>query len=212
MLVGLGNPGAQYDASRHNVGFMVTDTLCGAGVGMDWRNAPRLQGELAKGRLDDQEVVLLKPQTYMNLSGESVGAAARFYRISTERVVVIHDDVDLELGRLKIKAGGGDGGHKGIRSIAQHLGGPGFFRIRLGIGRPEHGEVADFVLQRFRPAERIEVEQQIERASQAVRVLMERGLRATMNRFNGLKKEENGQEAKHEKKQDSDSGIKKDSF
>ncbi len=187
MLVGLGNPGAQYVTSRHNVGFMATDTLCSASAGLNWRNVPRLQGEVAKGRIDVQEVVLLKPQTYMNLSGQSVGAAARFYRISTERIVVLHDDIDLDLGRLKMKYGGGDGGHKGIRSIAQHLGSPDFYRIRLGIGRPKHGEVVDFVLQGFHPDERDEVDQQIDRASQAARVLMEKGLRAAMNRFNGSK-------------------------
>ena len=121
LLIGLGNPGRRYQGNRHNVGFLVADALASAGEDLQPRANGRFQGELGKGTLDGKQVLLLKPQTFMNLSGRSVAAVSRFYEVPPERMVVVHDDVDLELGRLRVKMGGGDGGHKGIRSMAQEL-------------------------------------------------------------------------------------------
>lgn len=121
----------------------------------------------------------------MNLSGRSAAAVSRFYEVALERMVVIHDDVDLELGRLRVKAGGGDGGHKGIRSLALELGSPAFLRVRFGIGRPAVGDVEDFVLQDFRAEERETVEETVARAAEAVRTVLRQGLKEAMNRFNG---------------------------
>jgi peptidyl-tRNA hydrolase, PTH1 family len=194
LLVGLGNPGRRYQGNRHNVGFMVADVLASSGEDLQIRPNSRFQAELGKGHLDRQPVLLLKPQTYMNLSGRSAAAVSRFYEVEPERVVVIHDDVDLELGRLRVKAGGGDGGHKGIRSLAQELGSPAFVRVRFGVGRPPVGEVEDFVLQDFRAEERPVVEEATGRAAEAVRAVLGEGVKAAMNRFNGPPAEKRGPE------------------
>ena len=194
LLVGLGNPGRRYQGNRHNVGFMVADVLASAGEDLQARPNGRFQGELGKGSLDRQPVLLLKPQTFMNLSGRSAAAVCRFYEVEAERVVVIHDDVDLELGRLRVKAGGGDGGHKGIRSLVQELGSPAFVRVRFGVGRPSVGEVEDFVLQDFRAAERPAALEAIGRAAEAVRVVVGEGVNAAMNRFNGPPAEKRSQQ------------------
>lgn len=185
LVVGLGNPGRRYQGNRHNVGFMVADLLASAGVDLEPRSSSRFQGELGKGSLDGRPVLLLKPQTFMNLSGRSVAAVSRFYEVPPQRIVVIHDDVDLPLGRLRVKAGGGDGGHKGIRSLVQELGSAAFIRVRFGIGRPAMGEVEDFVLQDFAVEEAEEVKEAVGRAAEAVRTVLGEGLRAAMNRFNG---------------------------
>jgi PTH1 family peptidyl-tRNA hydrolase len=183
MAVGLGNPGPRYQANRHNIGFMVADLL---GRDRHWEQSRRFDAQFAKLDLaGGQRLLLVKPQTFMNLSGRAAGPLAHFYRVPVQRVIAIHDDVDLEPGRLRVKAGGGDGGHKGIRSLVEGLGGGAFFRIRCGVGRPEVGDVTGFVLQDFTPAEREVLEQQIDRAAQAVESLVTRGLKETMNRFNG---------------------------
>ena len=185
LLIGLGNPGRRYHGNRHNVGFMVADLLASAAAGLSLRPNSRFQGELGKGTLDGNQVLVLKPQTFMNLSGRSAAAVSRFYEVPPERMVVVHDDVDLELGRLRVKAGGGDGGHKGIRSLSQELGSPAFARVRIGIGRPAVGEVEDFVLQDFRADERAAVDEEVRRATDAVRTVIGDGLKEAMNRFNG---------------------------
>lgn len=184
MVVGLGNPDASHRKNRHNIGFMVVDALCDREDDLQWRSSNRFSAELAKGSLRGEAALLVKPQTYMNLSGRSVGPLARFYRIPPERIIAIHDDVDLDLGRLKIKAGGGDGGHKGIKSLAQDLGSPAFIRLRFGIGRPAFGDVTDFVLKDFRAEEWKTVEKQIKQAMKAVGTITKRGLREAMNRHN----------------------------
>jgi len=138
-------------------------------------------------------VLLAKPQTYMNLSGRTVGPLARFYRIEPANVIAIHDDVDLPLGRLKVKQGGGDGGHKGIRSVTQELGSPDFVRIRFGVGRPARGDVTDFVLSDFADSEREAVAAEVDRASDAVTAVITRGLRAAMNSYNAKTEEETEQ-------------------
>jgi PTH1 family peptidyl-tRNA hydrolase len=195
MVVGLGNPGPSYRANRHNVGFMVAERL---GEGLDWRSSGRFEAQLAKGRVESQSVLMVKPQTYMNLSGRSVGPLARFYGIEPANVIAIHDDVDLPLGRLKVKRGGGDGGHKGIRSVAQELGSPDFIRIRFGVGRPARGDVTDFVLSDFADSEREEVAAQVERAADAVTAVITRGLRAAMNSHNADPKAKTEEEPEQE--------------
>lgn len=183
LIVGLGNPGAEYERDRHNVGFVVVEVLAAA-ARASWKHSARLHGDVALGQLARQPLVLLKPQTYMNLSGESAGPTAHFYRIPEARVIAVHDDIDLDLGRIKVKRGGGDGGHKGVRSLARHLGSPDFLRVRVGVGRPVHGNVVNFVLGDFRADEREAVDESVTRASAAVRLLITHGLQETMNRVN----------------------------
>jgi PTH1 family peptidyl-tRNA hydrolase len=137
LVVGLGNPGREYARNRHNVGYLVADELARRHGGT-WRS--KFSGQLAEIRLDGHKVALLKPETYMNESGRSVGAAARFFKVDPDAVLVIHDEGDFDLGRLEVKYGGGLGGHNGLRSLAQHLKTPDFLRLRIGVGRPERGD------------------------------------------------------------------------
>jgi PTH1 family peptidyl-tRNA hydrolase len=182
LVAGLGNPGPEYAATRHNVGFMVADEL-GRRLGASWRG--KFSGELAETRLDEARIALLKPQTYMNESGRSVGAASRFFKVEPEAVLVLHDEVDLEPGRLQARLGGGLAGHNGLRSVAQHLGTPDFARLRIGVGRPERGDrrpVADFVLSSFAPEQ--DVGALVGRATDAVETLVLEGLEAAQQKFN----------------------------
>jgi len=183
LIVGLGNPGSRYQNNRHNVGFMVVDAMAREG-GLTWKSHSRLDGEVATGQIARCPAVLLKPMTFMNLSGESVQPAAHFYRVEVERIIVVHDDIDLDLGRLKLKQGGGDGGHKGLRSMTQQLGSPKYVRIRCGVGRSERGGVVGHVLSNFRPEEREALEELTERASAAVCAVVTGSLKDAMNRFN----------------------------
>jgi PTH1 family peptidyl-tRNA hydrolase len=178
----LGNPGREYAGNRHNVGFMVCDELARRHGG-SFRS--KFSGELAEVRLEAARVALLKPQTFMNESGRSVGAAVRFFKVPAEELLVVHDEVDLEPGRLQARLGGGLAGHNGLRSIAQHLRTPEFLRLRVGVGRPERGDprpVADFVLADFSPE--IDVESLVARAADAVEVLVAAGLEEAQQRFN----------------------------
>jgi PTH1 family peptidyl-tRNA hydrolase len=202
MVVGLGNPGEQYAGNRHNVGFMVAEALSAGSDSLRWRTSRRCEAELAMGSLKGHELLLVKPQTYMNLSGHAVGPLAQHYRVPPERIVTIHDDVDLDLGRLKLKVGGGDGGHKGIRSMTEDLGSPDFFRVRFGVGRPEVGEVTDHVLRDFEDGEREELERQVKRAGQAVMTVMARGLKEAMNRFNRAPRKRGASKDEKERAQD----------
>lgn len=183
IVVGLGNPGSTYRGNRHNVGFMVADRLA-EGSRLEWQPSARFAAELCRGQLARAEVLLVKPQTYMNLSGRSVAPLAQLHGVPTGRIAVVHDDVDLELGRLKVKAGGGDGGHKGLRSLGLELGSPGFVRIRVGVGRPTEGDVTDHVLQDFTAGEQAAVADQVGRAADAVIAVLTRGLRSAMNTYN----------------------------
>ncbi|MGH7109981.1 MAG: aminoacyl-tRNA hydrolase, partial [Stellaceae bacterium] len=133
LIVGLGNPGAQYARNRHNIGFMTAEAIARGHGFTPFRN--RFKGEVAEGTIAGARRLLLKPQTFMNLSGESVGAAARFFKLAPEEVVVIHDELDLKPGKLRVKRGGGNAGHNGLRSIDAHLG-PDYWRVRIGIGHP----------------------------------------------------------------------------
>jgi PTH1 family peptidyl-tRNA hydrolase len=182
LVVGLGNPGRQYADTRHNVGFMVADELARR-LGGSWRG--KFAGELAEVRLDGLRLALLKPQTYMNESGRSVGAAARFFKIEPEDIVVVHDEVDLEPGRLQVRLGGGLAGHNGLRSVAGVLGTPDFARVRIGVGRPQRGDprpVADFVLSGFPPE--VDAEALVSRAADAVEAVARDGVEEAQNRFN----------------------------
>ena len=182
LVAGLGNPGREYARHRHNVGFMVCDELArrhGAGY------RSKFSGELAELRLDGRRVALLKPQTFMNESGRSVGPAARFFKLDPGALLVVHDEVDLEPGRLQARLGGGLAGHNGLRSIAAQLGTGEFLRLRVGVGRPERGDprpLADFVLSPFAPE--VDVEGLVARAADAVETLAREGLEETQQGFN----------------------------
>ncbi|MGB4056734.1 MAG: aminoacyl-tRNA hydrolase [Alphaproteobacteria bacterium] len=147
LFVGLGNPGVKYAGNRHNIGFMVADRIADDFGFPGWR--AKFQGRFAEGNLDGKKVILLKPETYMNNSGQSATAAAKFYKIAPDRIFVFHDEIDLAPGKIRVKKGGGNAGHNGLRSIQDHLGTPDFWRVRLGVGRPVHGEVHDYVLSDF---------------------------------------------------------------
>jgi PTH1 family peptidyl-tRNA hydrolase len=182
LVAGLGNPGREYADTRHNVGFMVADELARRHGG-SWR--AKFSGDLAEIRLDGLRLAVLKPQTYMNESGQSVGAAVRFFKMEPGALLVVHDEVDLEPGRLQARLGGGLAGHNGLRSVAQHLGTPEFARLRIGVGRPERGDprpVADFVLSPFPPE--VDVEGLVARAADAVDTVAREGVEEAQNRFN----------------------------
>jgi len=152
LFVGLGNPGARYAGTRHNVGWMAVDAIA-AEHGFSAERV-KFQGRLAEGRLGGEKVLILKPQTFMNLSGQSVGEAARFHKVDPDDIVVFHDELDLAPGKLRVKRGGGHAGHNGLRSLHQHLG-PDYARVRIGIGHPgDKAQVADYVLRDFAKADR----------------------------------------------------------
>lgn len=151
LIVGLGNPGAKYQGNRHNVGFMALDRIASDHGFSPWR--ARFQGETSEGRLGDQRVTLLKPATFMNLSGQSVGEAMRYLKLTPEEVIVLHDELDLPPGKVRLKLGGGHAGHNGLRSIHQHIG-EAYRRVRIGIGHPGHKDrVASYVLSDFSKSE-----------------------------------------------------------
>jgi PTH1 family peptidyl-tRNA hydrolase len=182
LVVGLGNPGRQYAQNRHNVGWMVIDELARR-HGASFRG--KYSGQFAEARVGAAKVALLKPETYMNLSGRAVSPAARFYKLPPERVLVVHDEGDFDLGRLQARVGGGLAGHNGLRSIAQDLGTQEFGRLRIGVGRPERGDprpLADFVLSDFQPHE--DPDRIVGRAADAVETLLAEGLEATQRQFN----------------------------
>ena len=187
LWVGLGNPGAKYAMNRHNVGFMALDALASRLNADPFRE--KFSAQMSRARLgpgDDGEVVLLKPQTFMNLSGQSVQPAAAFFKVPVGRVVVLHDELDVPFGEVRLKLGGGHAGHNGLRSLIASLGSPEFVRVRLGIGRPPPAfrEVADYVLARFDAVERASVPDVCARAVDVVRDLASLGLTAAMNRHN----------------------------
>ena len=183
LVVGLGNPGREYARNRHNVGYLVADELARRHGG-NWRS--KFSGQLAEIRLDGHKVALLKPETFMNESGRAVSAAARFYKLEPDEVLVIHDEGDFDLGRLELKVGGGLGGHNGLRSVAQHLKTQDFLRLRIGVGRPERGDrrpLADYVLSNFEPHD--DAGALVSRAADAVEQLDADGLQraqAAVNR------------------------------
>ncbi len=183
MVVGLGNPGAEYVGSRHNVGFLVVEELADrVGAAMTRR---RYRSLFARGSMHGEKLVLVKPLTFMNESGQAVSGWRDALGLEPSRIIVIHDDLDLPTSRLRIKAGGGHGGHKGVRSIAETLGSVDFLRVKVGIGRPRPGhDPVEHVLGSFGEAEREEVGKAAEQAADAVEAVVRDGLLGAMNRFN----------------------------
>jgi len=182
LVAGLGNPGREYQRTRHNVGWLVAEELARRHGG-SFRS--KFSGQLAETRLDGLRLALLKPETYMNVSGQSVGAAARFFKVAPGSLLVVHDDVDLEPGRLQARLGGGLAGHNGLRSIASALGTRDFLRLRIGVGRPGRGDrrpVADYVLSEFEPE--IDVDALVSRAADAVETVARDGLEPAQQGFN----------------------------
>ncbi len=184
MVVGLGNPGNEYDRTRHNIGFEVVDALASA-AHESFRRHKRAVALVAEGRLVGVRTILVKPMTFMNNSGSAVAGLASFYRVPPSRVIAVHDDLDLPLGGLRIKTGGGDGGHNGLKSMRSSLGTGDFVRVRVGIGRPPgRMDPAVFVLRRFSGAERTEADLAVAEAADAVEAVMTDGVPAAQNRFN----------------------------
>ena len=184
LLVGLGNPGSKYESTRHNMGFLAVDKL--AEVEHFKFNKLRFKAWTATAELGDEKVLVMKPQTYMNLSGEAVGEAARFYKIPPEHVLVISDDISLPLGKLRIRANGSAGGHNGLKNIIQHLGSDQFPRIKVGVGMPENADydIADWVTGRPMGAEQKPLMEALDRAVAAVPVLIRDGVEKAQNKFN----------------------------
>jgi PTH1 family peptidyl-tRNA hydrolase len=200
LLAGLGNPGKKYERNRHNVGFRVIDELCrrhGIGPLRD-----KFGGLAGSGMIANQRVAVVKPMKYMNLSGHAVSQAVQFQGIAPEELVVVHDEIDLPFARLRLKAGGGHGGHNGLRSIVEQLGHSDFLRVRIGVGKPERegggagdGKVANHVLSDFPAAMDREVDELITRSADAVEAILARGIRPAMNEFNGDEPKKNEKKA-----------------
>lgn len=180
-MVGLGNPGPNYAKTRHNLGFMVADILAGR-IGSSFKVHKRSGAEVTTGRLGGRSVVLAKPRVYMNESGRQVGPLAKFYSVPPADVVVLHDELDIDFGRIRLKLGGGEGGHNGLRSVAAALGTKDFQRVRIGVGRPPgRKDPAAFVLETFNSVERPEVPLLCENAADATELLLQVGLEAAQN-------------------------------
>ena len=186
IIAGLGNPTREYEKTRHNVGFEVIDVLADRlGTTVDEK---KFKGCYGRGIIGGQKVLLLKPQTFMNLSGESVREAADFYKIDPEHIIVIYDDISLEPGQLRIRRKGSAGGHNGIKNIISHLGTQEFPRIKVGVGaKPPRMDLADYVLGRFSAEDRRVMEEAFKTAAKAAQVMITDGAEAAMNQFNGHK-------------------------
>ena len=192
IIAGLGNPGGKYEGTRHNVGFSVIDALAEAhDIRVDKKQFKGLTG---RGVIAGQQVLLLKPLTYMNLSGESVRAAFDFYKPETDQVLVIFDDISLETGQLRIRKKGSSGGHNGVKSIIAHLGTTEFPRIKVGVGEPKRGELVDFVLGHFHGEDAAVMKEAVKTAACAAEMFLEEGPEAAMNIYN--KKKEKKEEKK----------------
>ncbi|MFY0524264.1 aminoacyl-tRNA hydrolase [Archangium gephyra] len=186
LICGLGNPGREYERHRHNIGFMVVEALLPRARAE--LNHEKFQARVGQGSLGGEKVLFLEPQTYMNLSGRSVAEAARFYKVAAEDILVIHDELDMPFGRLQLKAGGGSGGHNGLKSTVASLGEDGFIRLRFGIGKPQgpnaKDRVAGYVLSNFDDAERRQLDDLIALAADAADTWVRDGLATAMNRYN----------------------------
>jgi peptidyl-tRNA hydrolase, PTH1 family len=184
LVVGLGNPGPRYESTRHNIGFMIVDALARAEQ-VGWRE--RFEGSVSQVQVGTERVHLVKPQTFMNSSGRCARPLADFLKIQAEQTLVVHDELDVPFGAVRLKWGGGEGGHRGLRSISQEFRTQDYFRLRMGIGRPPGdfpGKPADFVLSAFAPAEVPALDEWIERGVSAVHLLVQSGPEAAMNEVN----------------------------
>lgn len=179
LLVGLGNPGREYERTRHNIGQMVLDRLVSTSA---W--SKKFNGHLAEYSFQNQKIYLLKPQTYMNLSGESVAPAVHFYKLPLNEILVLHDELDLPFGQIGFKKEGGTAGHNGLKSIQQHLGTDKYLRMRLGIGRPPFGQVSNWVLGEFSGDEKIILDQYLEAALKALEFCLANGVDKASNNYN----------------------------
>jgi len=189
LIVGLGNPGPEYEATRHNVGFMAADSLVSA-HGLTYDHRKKSKSKIAEGSIAGRRVLIAKPQTFMNLSGGAVQGLAAFYQIPPERVLVVFDDLDLPLGTLRIRPKGGSGGHRGMTDIIQRLGTQDIARVRFGIGRPPgRMDPAAYVLRRFSADEAPAVEEALGRVARTVETWLTQGIEAAMNRYNGSAEE-----------------------
>ncbi|WP_426510040.1 aminoacyl-tRNA hydrolase [Dactylosporangium sp. McL0621] len=185
LVVGLGNPGPEYARHRHNVGFMVADLLARR-AGLRFGKHRRTVADVAEGRLrvGGPRLVLVKPLTFMNLAGGPVAGLAQFYKVPREQIIAVHDELDIPWTQLRIKQGGGEGGHNGLRSMSSSLGGKDYLRVRFGIGRPPGRQnPADFVLSDFAAVERKELDYFVDRAADAVEMIIDQGLEAAQNRY-----------------------------
>ena len=182
LVVGLGNPGERYRGTRHNIGFLALDALA-AKESLVWKTERKWQAEVAKS--PDGSLVLAKPQTFMNLSGESVGPLARYLKVPAGQILAVVDDMELDWGRLRLRPGGSAGGHNGLKSLIQHLGGQDFPRLRLGVGRPTDArDPSDHVLGKFSPEEQAGLANVLDRATLCILAVHRQGLEAAMNTFN----------------------------
>ena len=190
MVAGLGNPGAKYEGTRHNMGFEVVDILAEK-FGISVRTL-RCHALIGQGIIEGEKVLLVKPQTFMNLSGEAIGELVRYFNLETEtELIVISDDIDLDVGRLRIRRSGSAGGHNGLKNIISHLGTEAFARIRVGVGKkPEKWDLADYVLSRFSPDDRKVIDKAEEAAAEAVLLAIREGINASMNLYNKYGKPE----------------------
>ncbi len=183
LVVGLGNPGREYEKTRHNVGFEIVEELARGGGFGSWKS--QANARVAKGVIGRSEVLLVRPMTYMNLSGDAVGSLLRYYKLGPEELVVVHDELDFEPGIVRVKTNGGHGGHNGLKSIIAHVGTREFTRVRVGVGKPPSAERgADHVLSGFDKRERGLVDEAVALAVKAVQKIVEDGAQAAMNEFN----------------------------
>jgi PTH1 family peptidyl-tRNA hydrolase len=182
-IAGLGNPGAEYERTRHNIGFMLLDALLArSGTAGGWREKEGAQ--TAEVVFEGQRVTLVKPLQFMNLSGGPIARLMQFVKADSSELIVAHDDIDLPFGSLRIRPEGGDGGHRGIRSTISSLGRDDFIRLKMGVGRPERGEVKDWVLERFSKQESAGMEEFLQRSEDALRLMCREGVKAAQNKFN----------------------------
>ncbi|HHX64769.1 MAG TPA: aminoacyl-tRNA hydrolase [Chloroflexi bacterium] len=183
LVVGLGNPGRRYERNRHNIGFQCVDHLARQ-YGIEWRRS-RFNAQIADLHIGAHRVLLVKPLTFMNSSGEAVAAVSHWYKIPPERILVIYDDLDLPLARIRLRPGGSSGGHNGIASIIERLGSAGFARLRIGIGRPVHGDPTDYVLNDFDRDQEPLIHAVYDVIDEIVRCVLDKGIREAMNSYNG---------------------------
>jgi len=186
LIVGLGNLGAEYAKTRHNAGFLLVEKLA-ARWKLDWTNERKFEARIARTAGTAKRALLCQPQTFMNLSGEAVGALTKFYQLPLQQLLVVVDDADLPFGEIRLRAGGSSGGHHGLESIEQHVSSRQFARLRIGIGRKDDvREITDFVLGRFGSAENALLEKVLDRASDQVECWLDNGIEKAMNQFNGV--------------------------
>jgi PTH1 family peptidyl-tRNA hydrolase len=186
LIVGLGNPGADYAKTRHNAGFLLVEKLAEQWQA-GWTNERKFQARVARAECASKKVLLAEPQTFMNLSGEAVGALVKFYQLPLEKILVVVDDADLPLGEIRLRPGGGTGGHHGLESVTQHLGSKDFARLRIGIGRKnEAREITGHVLGKFGADESALLKKVLERAADQMACWVDAGLQKAMNQFNGV--------------------------